>query len=150
MLTPAMHGSFSASPLARLSSSAPSRPFSSSLSPLPSTSGIIFTPGPSQLTSPSTSSPRTAPLSSVPSWALTRGRVFQVVLTFMAIGQRNTIQIIGLVCFNATFIIYSAMQVQNTPVPRLFLPSSGECEAYLPSYSSLKYPISSTKSIMTI
>jgi hypothetical protein len=42
--------------------------------------------------------------------------VFQVVLTFMAIRQRNTIQIIGLVIFNATFIVYSAMQVLK---PRL-------------------------------
>ena len=36
--------------------------------------------------------------------------VFQVVFTFMAIRQRNTIQIFGLVIFNASFVAYSAVQ----------------------------------------
>lgn len=37
--------------------------------------------------------------------------LFQVVFTFLAIRQRNTIQIIGLVFFNAAFVAYSAVQV---------------------------------------
>jgi hypothetical protein len=43
--------------------------------------------------------------------------LFQVVFTFLAIRQRNTIQIIGLVIFNAAFVAYSAVQV----FPPIFL-----------------------------
>jgi len=43
--------------------------------------------------------------------------IFQVVFTFMAIRQRNTIQIIGLVIFNACFVAYSAVQVRSRPAP---------------------------------
>ena len=42
-------------------------------------------------------------------------RIFQVVFTFLAIRQRNTIQIIGLVIFNASFVAYSAVQVSEIP-----------------------------------
>jgi len=41
--------------------------------------------------------------------------IFQVVFTFMAIQQRNTIQIIGLVIFNACFVAYSAVQITEIP-----------------------------------
>ena len=40
--------------------------------------------------------------------------LFQVVFTFLAIRQRNTIQIIGLVIFNAAFVAYSAVQVPHS------------------------------------
>ena len=46
---------------------------------------------------------------------IANARIFQVVFTFMAIQQRNTIQIIGLVIFNACFVAYSAVQVLSLP-----------------------------------
>src|SRR5271169_2760563 len=42
---------------------------------------------------------------------LTETSCFQVVFTYLAIRQRNTIQIWGLVIFNASFVAYSAVQV---------------------------------------
>jgi hypothetical protein len=42
------------------------------------------------------------------------GRIFQVVFTLLAIRQRNTIQIMGLVIFNACFVAYSAVQVNHS------------------------------------
>jgi len=41
--------------------------------------------------------------------------LFQVFFTFLAIKQRNTIQIIGLVIFNACFVAYSAVQIGEIP-----------------------------------
>lgn len=41
--------------------------------------------------------------------------LFQVVFTYLAIKQRNTIQIIGLVIFNASFVAYSAVQITEIP-----------------------------------
>jgi hypothetical protein len=40
---------------------------------------------------------------------------FQVVFTYLAIRQRNTIQIWGLVIFNACFVAYSAVQITEIP-----------------------------------
>jgi len=41
--------------------------------------------------------------------------LFQVVFTFLAIRQRNTIQNIGLVIFNACFLAYSGVQITEIP-----------------------------------
>jgi hypothetical protein len=38
---------------------------------------------------------------------------FQIILAFLAIAKRNTIQVIGLVIFNFAFLVYSAIQIKE-------------------------------------
>ena len=58
-----------------------------------------------------------------PPYPWTNGKIscFQVVFTYLAIRQRNTIQIWGLVIFNACFVAYSAVQVSSSPSTHFLL-----------------------------
>lgn len=40
--------------------------------------------------------------------------VFQIWLALLAVGKRNTIQVIGLVIFNLAFFMYSAFQIKES------------------------------------
>jgi hypothetical protein len=109
----AMLGFSLPSPSSRLSSTVPSKPSSSTLSLQKSISATtkMSRQGSYQPTSPSTFSHCTSLIVVI---KLTIS-LFQVVFTYMAIRQRNTIQIIGLVIFNACFVAYSAVQVSPFP-----------------------------------
>ena len=61
----------------------------------------------------STFSPCKSPPPPYP-WTNGENSCFQVVFTYLAIRQRNTIQIWGLVIFNACFVAYSAVQVSSS------------------------------------
>ena len=64
----------------------------------------------------STFSPCKSPFPPYP-WTNVENSCFQVVFTYLAIRQRNTIQIWGLVIFNACFVAYSAVQVSSPSTP---------------------------------
>jgi len=54
-------------------------------------------------------------------WTNCENSCFQAVFTYLAIRQRNTIQIWGLVIFNACFVAYSAVQVSSSPSTHFLL-----------------------------